>query len=534
MIFRKVSKLSDNSLVCDNSVLTSLKSNYLGIMFNNKYCIMKNRFKKDLETIEMSMMLRNYLNVCFNDVVEITELRDSDINTLSDKTIDVLVIKPNIVYEDDLLIICGFLSNININNKNGYTFIMQTDTPGFITSTTKFNFIEGKGVKIIKKVKLDFSPFNLGIGGLDIQITELFKKAFISRTLSEKIYSELGIKHEKGVLLYGPPGCGKTLIAKKISEHIGVTDIKMITATEIFSKWIGESEEKLRNLFTTSGPESDNFRIVIIDEIDAITGNRSGGEATKVYSNIVNQLLGLMDGTSENNVLVIGMTNRIDIMDPALLRSGRFGTKIYIPLPNQEGRREIFNIHLKKAFENKRCSLTDKQINILVDKTNGFSGADISGLIHNAQCSAAHNNKENPIINIDDFEIEESSTDNFDVSTLTSINNFTVTFDNISSNKIIYFNKIEDAINVSKLLHKKMIIIGEHPDDGNLIISKSINCKDIIIIIKYIDLLIDYLPPSYYTYKKLSDIQKIIKLYDNQFYITFSKEPIKFIKDILD
>lgn len=166
--------------------------------------------------------------------------------------------------------------------------------------------------------KPDFDFSKLGIGGLDKEFNDIFRRAFASRLFPTDVIQKLGIKHVRGMLLYGPPGCGKTLIARKISQALTAAEPKVVNGPEILDKFVGESERKIRELFADArkdqqelGDESE-VHIIIFDEIDAICKARgSSRDGTGVGDSVVNQLLTQIDGVdSLNNVLVIGMTNR--------------------------------------------------------------------------------------------------------------------------------------------------------------------------------------------------------------------------------
>lgn len=149
------------------------------------------------------------------------------------------------------------------------------------------------------------------------------------------------------MLLYGPPGTGKTLIARQIAKALNCTEPQVVNGPQIFDKYVGGSEKKIRDLFAPAeteqaekGDDSD-LHIIIFDEIDAICRQRgsSGGSGTNVHESVVNQLLSKLDGVdSLNNILVIGMTNRIDMIDEAMLRPGRLELHLEIGLPDEAGR----------------------------------------------------------------------------------------------------------------------------------------------------------------------------------------------------
>lgn len=155
------------------------------------------------------------------------------------------------------------------------------------------------------------------------------------------------MKHCKGMILYGPPGTGKTLIARKIAHVLNCAEPKVVNGPEIFDKMVGGSEAKIRALFEeaesdqkANGDESD-LHVIIFDEIDAICRKRgSVSSGTGVNESVVNQLLSKIDGVdSLDNILIIGMTNRLDMIDDALLRPGRFEIHLEIGLPDEPGRR---------------------------------------------------------------------------------------------------------------------------------------------------------------------------------------------------
>lgn len=237
----------------------------------------------------------------------------------------------------------------------------------------------------ISKLSLD-----IGVGGLNEQIQELFRKAFVSRLIPNKLLKKLGINHVRGILLYGPPGCGKTLFARQISKLLNSHPPKIVNGPELLSKFVGQSEENARNLFLEAEKEyqllgdKSKLHVIIFDEIDALCKKRGGESAAASNTDgIVNQLLTKIDGINAlNNILVIGMTNRKDIIDEAMLRPGRFEVHIEIGKPNLQGRIEIFKIHTQNMRKNNILS-EDVNIEKLAELTEGYSGAEIESLIKN-------------------------------------------------------------------------------------------------------------------------------------------------------
>ena len=244
----------------------------------------------------------------------------------------------------------------------------------------------------------------------------------------------LGLTPVRGLLLYGPPGCGKTALAREISKCLRARAPKIVSTPELLDRWVGGSEKLVRGLFAEAEAElaavggdvkKSALHVIVLDEIDAVFRKRTSasdsGEATR--SSVVNQILAKLDGVNAiPNILLIGMTNRRELLDDALLRPGRLEVQVEIPLPDREGRREILNIHfgalrqmgklslpLCKAIDggsnrsidldaksNSKVSPTDLTISKrsrflrsisrlrvydLAEETNGYSGADIAGLV---------------------------------------------------------------------------------------------------------------------------------------------------------
>ena len=232
----------------------------------------------------------------------------------------------------------------------------------------------------------------LGIGGLKNQIYELLRRVFATRACNADMIEALNISHVKGVLLYGPPGTGKTLIARQLGKMLDSVPPIIVNGPEIMSKYVGESAENIRRLFSEAEKEyndkgeSSRLHVVIFDEFDAIAGQRTSSDSTgaQVGNQIVNQLLSKMDGVdSLNNILIFGLTNRRELIDSALLRPGRFEVQLEIGVPSERGRKEIFDIHLKSAREKGALS-ANVDTNKLAKETDNFTGAEIAGVIRNA------------------------------------------------------------------------------------------------------------------------------------------------------
>ena len=222
------------------------------------------------------------------------------------------------------------------------------------------------------------------IGGLDEEL-ELVRET-IELPLSEpEVFTRLGIDPPKGVLLHGPPGTGKTLIARAVANEVDATFIT-VDGPEIMSKYKGESEERLREVFERASEDAP--AIVFFDEIDSIAGKRDDGG--DVENRVVGQLLSLMDGLdARGDVIVIGATNRVDTIDPALRRGGRFDREIEIGVPGEAGRRQILDVHTR------RMPLADDvDLDRIASRTHGFVGADIEGLAQEAAMTALRRARE--------------------------------------------------------------------------------------------------------------------------------------------
>ncbi len=195
-----------------------------------------------------------------------------------------------------------------------------------------------------------------------------------------ELFKKAGIKPPKGVLLYGPPGCGKTLLAKAVANESEANFIA-VKGPEILSKWVGESERNIRKIFKKARQVAP--AIIFFDEFDAISQVR-GASMTDVTERVINQLLTEIDGIEElEKVVVIAATNRPDLIDPALLRPGRIDVHLEIPMPDKKARKEIFKVHTRNMPLAKDVNL-DK----LAELTEGFSGADIAACCREAGMEA--------------------------------------------------------------------------------------------------------------------------------------------------
>ncbi|KFM67260.1 Vesicle-fusing ATPase 1, partial [Stegodyphus mimosarum] len=268
-----------------------------------------------------------------------------------------------------------------------------------------FEKAEGSAVNLVGQAKgktarqsiinPDWDFQKMGIGGLDKEFNAIFRRAFASRVFPPELVQQLGLKHVRGILLYGPPGTGKTLMARQIGQMLNAREPKIVNGPQILDKYVGESEANIRRLFAEAeeeekrlGPNS-GLHIIIFDEIDAICKARgSVAGNTGVHDTVVNQLLAKIDGVeSLNNILVIGMTNRKDMIDEALLRPGRLEVQMEIGLPDENGRLQILNIHTARMRQHNKLA-SDVDLKELAALTKNFSGAEIEGLVRAAQSTA--------------------------------------------------------------------------------------------------------------------------------------------------
>ena len=218
------------------------------------------------------------------------------------------------------------------------------------------------------------------IGGLQ-DVKQKLKEAVEWPMKYNELFSHMDAKPPKGILLYGPPGTGKTLLAKAVATESQANFIS-VKGPEFLSKWVGESEKAVRETFRKARQAAPC--VIFFDEIDAIAPSRGGSADSHVTERVISQMLTELDGLEElRDVIVIAATNRPDIIDPALLRPGRFDRLIYIPPPDKEARKEIFKIHTRK-----KPLAKDVNIDELAEKTEGYTGADIAAVCNEAVMAA--------------------------------------------------------------------------------------------------------------------------------------------------
>jgi len=235
------------------------------------------------------------------------------------------------------------------------------------------------------------------IGGLE-EVKQELREAVEWPLKNPEVFSRLGIRPPKGILLYGPPGCGKTLLARGVATESEANFIT-IKGPEVFSKWVGESEKAIREVFRKARMSAPS--VIFFDEVDSLVPRRGLGFADSgVSERVISQLLTEMDGImSLEDVVIIAATNRPDMVDPAVLRPGRFDRLIYVPEPDEEARKQIFKIYTKDMPLAKDVNLDE-----LAKITNSYSGADINGMCREAALTALRRDVNSKEVTLADFK----------------------------------------------------------------------------------------------------------------------------------
>ncbi|ORE00498.1 SEC18 [Hepatospora eriocheir] len=386
------------------------------VILENQYlCTMKGDKNISKGQIAMNNSLRRFIGKKVGDNVYLEYYKKDIIDEIELMKINILAINKisaermtPVEYDSELLIseIKDYYMNAGLNNsqvidfcyEEYYFYLEIVDMnilSGMLTSKTNISLESNHPNLILNQsinsdlMRPDFAFEKLDIGGLKKEFEQMFRRAFVQRLFDPKTIQKLGIPHVKGIMLYGPPGTGKTLIARKLGSLLNSRAPKIVNGPEILNKYVGQSEENIRNLFAEAENEykmkgdRSQLHIIIFDEIDAICKKR-GSDSSGVGDKVVNQLLSKIDGVdSLNNILVIGMTNRLDLIDDALLRPGRFEIKLEISLPNLKARQEIFQIHTKQMQGN---NFLDENVNLesLSKLTKNYTGAEIAAVVRNA------------------------------------------------------------------------------------------------------------------------------------------------------
>lgn len=336
--------------------------------------------------IRIDGLIRNRLDVGINDLVEIRVVESKtaiDITFAPTEPLRIIGAEEYLAeYLNGTLMTKGDTIPISVMGRRIDLVVISTHPSGpvIISDTTRILVSEetSKALQISQEGGTASITYE-DIGGLGDAVARV--REMIELPLRHpELFKRLGVEAPKGVLLHGPPGTGKTLLAKAVANETN-SNFFTIGGPEIMSKYHGESEEKLRNVFKEA--EKNAPSIIFIDEIDSIAPKRE--EVTgEVERRIVAQLLSLMDGmTSRGKVVVIAATNRINAIDPALRRPGRFDREIEIGVPNRDGRLEVLQIHTRGMPLDK-----DVDLQKLADISHGFVGADLQALAKEAAMRA--------------------------------------------------------------------------------------------------------------------------------------------------
>lgn len=342
---------------------------------------------KQAETIKIKILTCTYPK---QKVLNVEKLEKSVISALPKEfCIGNKFSKLTILYKNSISLNVSISSILPEFKKEKYTLMKDTT----------FDFYVSKKCKTcILSCSSSSSPLSQNtveslktyVGGLDTECVSVLKQLTYSRGPLKEEFILRGCKAPKGMVLYGSPGVGKTLLARKMGSIFGCTKepyLKYVLGPEIFNKWVGDSERNIRLLFKPAkqawkklGYKSPLY-MVVIDEIDSFLAKRGNSVGNSTRDTVVNQFLAELDGLIEfENILVIGLTNRLEMIDEAVLRPGRLGIHIEIKKPNTKARKEIFEICTRKLYEVNRIS-PNVSLDKLVEKTDDFTGADIENLV---------------------------------------------------------------------------------------------------------------------------------------------------------
>lgn len=364
----------------------------------------------------LSGFVRRFLEVAFHDTVQIQPIPTESLGWLTQVSIG--IVTPSTVNPVDLPGLVSYckecLGETIITSGSRFTFKYLSGTT-YVCEFLNLQTLKSDHVKMglsthltgitmfcgskqigddsrasVSLFKSGFNLFEQGIGGLSKEFEQMFRRVFATRVLDERRVEEMDVHHVKGIVMYGPPGCGKTLIARKIGEMLNAKTVTVVKASELLNKYVGESEANTRKLFAEAMTDTDphSIHLIILDEMDAICKSRSADDHTGATSGVVNTLLAHIDGVTQlNNILLIGMTNRIDLIDSALLRPGRFEVQIEISLPTESDRLEILNIHTRQMAKNGYLA-SSVDLGVIAKLTPNFTGAETEGVVKSARSFA--------------------------------------------------------------------------------------------------------------------------------------------------
>ena len=480
--------------------------------------------------IGMNQILRRKYNLSINELVPVQQKNSCNEQISKIYFVVSQQFKKNLfntIHEDELRdTILKTLKN-HYFHKNQFLILRYTESTlileiiamepekGFSNNNTQMLFVTNDlDFKIISKQLLKRELFQeeynfetIGIGGLNHKLVSIFRRALSSRAFSPKLLEKLGTKHVKGMLLYGPPGTGKTLIARNIGKLLTNRPPKVINGPEVLNKYVGQSEENIRNIFSDArmdyeqNGENSDLHVIIFDEIDAICRKRGySGVNSSVTDSLVNQLLTQIEGMQQlNNIFIIAMTNRRDLIDPALLRAGRIELHVEIGLPDRVGRRQILNIHTQKMQHNQIIS-KDVDLDLLADITINFTGAEIESLVKNAASFALHELLTSKTSNVeeDSIKIEMSHFLKAKEEIIPSFGFKSMNFQKLIPEKFLFptkshseiFEEILNSLAIERVRNSSFLIFGRNGSGKTSLLAKlALDSKiDFIRFIRPIDI----------------------------------------------
>jgi len=372
--------------------------------------------KKDPENVEKISSYIRHLEKKIEDIKIVINLLN---NGVKKAEFEVKSLREEIERLSELPLISGCITDM-LDDNNDRAIVDSSPSASFIVRISnrlqKEKLVPGlqvalnqRNYAIMEILPSNFSPFVRGmeiidspidvsyddIGGLEYQIQEV--KEIIELPLKKPgLFKKIGIEPPKGVLFYGLPGTGKTLLAKAVARETNATFIKVV-ATELVQKFIGEGAQYVREIFSLARQKAPT--ILFIDELDAIGAVRIQDDTSgdREVNRTLMQLLSELDGFDQRgDIKFIGATNRADILDPALLRPGRFDRIVEFPIPNEKARESIFRVHMKNL--NIEANIEIKHLSA---RTQGATGSDIKGICTEAGMYAIRRNSE--IISYEDF-----------------------------------------------------------------------------------------------------------------------------------
>ncbi len=348
----------------------------------------KDAEKEIAEMQETILMLKNQIKDMHSRLLEAAVLNNKYIQTIQEYQTQIeqlkrppLFICSVVEVIDDMALLRQHGSNQEVVTKipedikdvEAGARVAVTGNLGIVKVLSRSVDVRARVMELIESPDIDYDM----IGGLKKQIEEVIETLELPLTNPE-LFSDVGVEPPHGILLYGPPGNGKTLVAKAVAHRAKATFIRM-SGSELVQKYIGEGARLVRDVFDMAREKAPS--IVFIDEIDAVGSRRTydGTTGSSEVNRTMVQLLAELDGfDARGDVKIVAATNRIDLLDPALLRPGRFDRIIEIPSPDAEGRKEIFNIHTR----NMKLEYVD--MDELVRITDGLSGAELKAIVTEA------------------------------------------------------------------------------------------------------------------------------------------------------